>query len=1192
MKTTDGQTIDSLQIEVKSSSVNAEQSLESLAQTLSRIKSVASGGFGLNPGINQLKKLKEAVGASDGNKIKEIAQSLKSFDGIENIKISSSIASQLKKLNEAVNEMDSYAFIKLRDLSYGLSSLSNLPKSNLGSTLNQLKKLPEIMTELDKADLDAFEAKIKRLVDSLSPLATQMDAISRGFSSFPSKLQKATQATEKATRSNKEHGISYVNLYAKLKLAKAAIESSVKTIASWIDKSNQYIENVNLFTVSMGQYADAAKEYADTVGAIMGIDPGEWMRNQGIFMTLATGFSVASDRAYTMSKNLTQLGYDISSFFNISYEDSMQKLQSGLSGELEPLRRLGYDLSQARLQAVALSLGIDKAFNSMTQAEKAQLRYYAIMTQVTTAQGDMARTLDAPANQLRVLKAQVTMAARAIGNIFIPVLNRILPYAIAAVKVVRLLAEAIASLFKFELPSMDVSSIGNISVGADTAADSVSGIGSAAKGATDKLKELKNATLGIDELNVVSPNTPSDSASGGSGGSGGVGGGGNFDFPLPEYNFISEEALERVNEITDKIKSWLGLTEKIDNWSDFFNTRLGKIAVTAGLVGTAIGLWKISKSVGGFDKLLGSAKQLAGVAIAIGGAFLTVDGTISSITQGLDLSGLGKILGGTLTMVVGLGIAFGTTGALIGAAIGIVALMTASLVDMYNNGLKPINAIGVIMAASSPVGWILNAGIIVARFAKKMKEDAVPAVDLFADVSEKTEERVKPFLDKIDELQVKFKTLEYSGEIIKTETVNDVKSKVSQIVTTITDELDADKNESLKTLEPLKKALGEEAYSNLLTSNEKYYSDLKAKVTDGEERINTIMQNAADKKRSLTSAEWTEINKIQSEMQDTGIKHLSENEIESETIMRNLKDASKRISLEQASEIIQNAQKTRDESISAAENQYSKVLLEAKRMYDAGAINKDQYNEIIKAAEKTRDDAIGAAVKQYTDIDTITRKKLGETAEYLDKETGEIRTNWSVTTEAIGNWWSEKWNGLKSSASEGWEKFKTFYNEHISKYLSFDYWKEKGKGILNGLLNGLKSAWGSIKEWFSKLSLPNVGDSSIVGKIFNSMLPVKTYASGGYPETGQMFVAREAGPELVGRIGRKTAVVNNSQIVEAVSLGVYQAVSAAMPSQGEDSSSQVTRLIINLDGEKLYENQQKIKRGKGYSFGMGAFASA
>ena len=116
-------------------------------------------------------------------------------------------------------------------------------------------------------------------------------------------------------------------------------------------------------------------QYGESWGIRRGfIDLSDWIRNQGVFNTLLTGFGDTADRASLMSKNLTQLGYDLSSFFNISVEDSMQKLQSGISGELEPLRRLGYDLSQARLEAVALSLGIDKSVSSMTQAEKAELR--------------------------------------------------------------------------------------------------------------------------------------------------------------------------------------------------------------------------------------------------------------------------------------------------------------------------------------------------------------------------------------------------------------------------------------------------------------------------------------------------------------------------------------------------------------------------------------------------------------------------------------------------------------------------------------------------------------------------------------------------------------------------------------------------------------------------------------------------
>ena len=94
---------------------------------------------------------------------------------------------------------------------------------------------------------------------------------------------------------------------------------------------------MNLFNVAMGKFASSAESYANKVGAVMGIDPADWMRNQAVFQTLATGFGVAGERAAVMSKNLTQLGYDLSSFFNIPVAETMQKLQSGISGELEPL---------------------------------------------------------------------------------------------------------------------------------------------------------------------------------------------------------------------------------------------------------------------------------------------------------------------------------------------------------------------------------------------------------------------------------------------------------------------------------------------------------------------------------------------------------------------------------------------------------------------------------------------------------------------------------------------------------------------------------------------------------------------------------------------------------------------------------------------------------------------------------------
>ncbi len=287
-----------------------------------------------------------------------------------------------------------------------------------------------------------------------------MQKVSNGFSAFPSRIQKLITTTEQYNNTVRK-ATTHTGLFGKALggLKFAVVWQMARRVSSMlgtvITKSNEFQENMNLFTVAMGNHAESALQYGETVSKVLGIDLSDWIRNQGVFNTLLTGFGDTSDRAALMSKNLTQLGYDLSSFFNISVEDSMQKLQSGISGELEPLRRLGYDLSQARLEAVALSLGIDKSVSSMTQAEKAELRYYAIMTQVTTAQGDLARTLEAPANQLRILKAQFEMADRAIGNIFIPALNAILPYGIAVVQIIREIANAIASLFGFQMTEVD-----------------------------------------------------------------------------------------------------------------------------------------------------------------------------------------------------------------------------------------------------------------------------------------------------------------------------------------------------------------------------------------------------------------------------------------------------------------------------------------------------------------------------------------------------------------------------------------------------------------------------------------------------------------------------------------------------------------------------------------------------------------
>ena len=422
--------------------------------------------------------------------------------------------------------------------------------------------------------------KAKKSLDDLIKTLERLKTVTKGgcgLSSVSNEMKKIESGNHGVSTSNTKSAKSFVNLGTKVGAAALALKKAGKIVSSWIKESNDYVENLNLFTVAMGEYAESAKQYAEEVGNLMGIDPSAWMRTQGVFMTLASGFGVASDRAATMSQQLTQLGYDISSFYNTSVEDAMTKLQSGISGELEPLRRLGYDLSQAKLEAIALSLGVDKAVSSMTQAEKAELRYYAIMTQVTTAHGDMARTLNAPANQLRVLKAQATQAGRALGNIFIPALNAILPYAIAAMKVIRELANSIANLFGFTLPEIDYSGVSSLGSDASDASDAIDDV-------TGSAKKLKKTLLGIDELNVLSD------TSGGAGS--GSSGGGSLGFELPTYDFMGEistnidKAYKKLKKILTPLKKVLGF---LWEYKEIVGLGLGLIALTK--------LWGVLKSV-------------------------------------------------------------------------------------------------------------------------------------------------------------------------------------------------------------------------------------------------------------------------------------------------------------------------------------------------------------------------------------------------------------------------------------------------------------------------------------------------------------------------------------------------------------------------------------------------------------------
>lgn len=426
--------------------------------------------------------------------------------------------------------------------------------------------------------IDALELDInaKLTTENLDKLITALGRLSKALDKVNAKRVKdeiedtgdsaKTSATKVDTLSN-----SFVNQAVKITALIAIYRKLGDVISTGLENSMSYVENLNLFTVSLGQYADNASKYADTVRDVLGIDPSGWIRTQGVFNTLIEGFGVGAEQAAYMSQNLTQLTYDIASFYNLSISDAEKKIQSAVAGELEPVRRLGYDLSQNALTAIAQNpkyygettysvnelTGALEAnstaledntvrtianFNELTQGEKVQLRYIALMTQVEEAHGDMQRSLYDPANQMRVFREQLTMTSRALGNVFIPALNEVMPYLIAFFRVVEEGLQNLAAWFGYELP--DMSDRMSVSEDVPYYENIVESTGKAAKNA----KKMKDYMIGIDELNVLRPDD--GTTGGGSGGSDNPYALGSI-YKTPGYDFLSSAVENRIKKIKE-----------------------------------------------------------------------------------------------------------------------------------------------------------------------------------------------------------------------------------------------------------------------------------------------------------------------------------------------------------------------------------------------------------------------------------------------------------------------------------------------------------------------------------------------------------------------------------------------------------------------------------------------------------------
>jgi len=1093
------------------------------------------------------------------------------------------------------------------------------------------------------ADASAASQNILQLAEALSKLGFTATATHPKLDTTKSDMDSVAASSNKAASSVSTLGGVFSGVKGKVLAFGAAWMTFKKTIGGAVNEVNTYIENMNLFEASMGKYTDDALKFAETVQDAMGVDMGEWARNQGVFMTLATGMGVTADRASVMSQQLTQLGYDISSFYNMRVNDAMLKIQSGIAGELEPLRRIGWDLSDTRLQAEAAALGISKSTREMTQAEKVALRYHLIMTQVTQTHGDMARTIMSPANQLRILQAQLTITARAIGDLFIPALNMILPYAIGAVKAIRLIAQEVANFFginaefKVDYSGLDTS---GIATGNEDLADSMDDVSDSTSKATKKAKEYKNTVMGFDELNKLNDiPDPTDLASDSSKDDGKNLGDITGLIPIDTYDFM-KDLKDQLGKDTDEI------AKKIrDN--------LKKLLPVIGAVGAGFLAWKLGpnllKSIGKVSGKLGGlgkdgkkAGKLMSVipegfikgvgpwigAFAIVGAHFTnlainsenFQKGIKQIWEWLQkipeaLSNIGNPFEGISGFLKELGREIKQVFSEMGIDISPIMEPLGQLMEIFGQVGSKVNevfdlqwsdammvAAGVTAAViGGPVGTAIAGFILVLegvslaiRAIGWATSPCVESIDALAGVSEETAERFGTSLKSMEDATRELDTLDFGNSVVSAEDVESIKAKIEDIEQTIVENLNGERNEELKELHSLAGVFTPEEMQSVEQRINEYYDGQIAAATNGSDQINQILANAAAENRSLTEEESAQIQQIKDSMYQQLVESAGATKEELDAINEAMKNNNSAAAVEAASAAIKAAKERKEEVVKSANEEYNDVVKWAKQMYDANEISKERYDEIVEQAKTTAEEQKNAAADGYDKTIKETKDKLGELSNNIDYDTGEIRSKWDVEWENISKkvgevlgdikddyqkWEKDtgkNWNRFWKDAGKNWDGFWKGVGKGAGKWLGnaksdFERWQKDLSTGWDDFWRGIGQGWEQFKE---NIKLPHIRiegyiDVPMLGTIPDPMqMYVDWYARGGFPDTGQLFMAREAGPEMVGTIGGRTAVANNDQIVAGIRNGVFDAMVSAAPMFRQQEGGSV-ELVLRVDSKTL-----------------------
>lgn len=322
-------------------------------------------------------------------------------------------------------------------------------------------------------------------------------------------FQSGMRATTRQTQSSMSAIASSLGLgrLGFIALAAAAVASMAMVGKSSIKAAMDVVESENLFEVSMGNMSSAARAWSDELQTSLGLNAYEVRKNVGMFYNMTTSMGLTRDAAYKLSTDLTKLAYDMSSFYNMPVEEMFTKLQSGITGETEPLKRIGILVLDSTIKQYAYAAGIANVGDELTEQQKVMARYIAIMEQTKNSQGDLARTINSPSNQLRILRMQLQLARINLGNAFMPIVTIVLPiltaFAKRLVQVTNTFSQFMNAIFgtnKAQVASSEAASV---------ATEAQTKLGNAAKKAGDKAKK---GVAGFDQLNLLQESLAANAA--------------------------------------------------------------------------------------------------------------------------------------------------------------------------------------------------------------------------------------------------------------------------------------------------------------------------------------------------------------------------------------------------------------------------------------------------------------------------------------------------------------------------------------------------------------------------------------------------------------------------------------------------------------------------------------------------------